>query len=76
MKKQRTKETLAPQTTTDRQGFIHPVSIGGLLEQATMKLIVRDFDTAGLHTKEALLKKMVTEVMKGYPNSSFEFTVT
>lgn len=70
------KETLSPETTTDMEGFIHPVSIGGLLEQATIKLIVRDFDTAGLLTKEALLKKIVTDVMKGYPNSSFEFTVT
>lgn len=70
------KDTLSPETTSDMEGFIHPVSISGLLEQATVKFIIRDFNTAGLIAKEELLKSLVTEVLKQYPNATFEFMVT
>ena len=38
----------APETTSDREGFIHPVECTGSAEQATVRLILRDFELAGL----------------------------
>src|SRR3546814_317705 len=38
------KDRLSPETTTYREGFVHPVSIKGGVEQATIEFIVRDFD--------------------------------
>ncbi len=60
----------APETTEGREGFLHPVGIGGALEKATLTLIVRDFTEAGLRQKEALLQSIVDGVMKAYPRST------
>ncbi|HUM46988.1 MAG TPA: peptidase T, partial [Chitinophagales bacterium] len=70
------KDALSPETTDNMQGFIHPVSISGLLEQATIRFIIRDFNDTGLHTKETLLRALTEKVMANYPNSAFDFVVT
>ncbi|MBA2407251.1 MAG: peptidase T [Chitinophagales bacterium] len=69
------KDRLTPETTEGMEGFIHPVSVSGLLEQATLKFIIRDFNDEGLIEKENLLRNLVEQVFKQYPNSSFDFKV-
>jgi tripeptide aminopeptidase len=66
---------MAPETTNGRQGFIHPVGVSGVMEKATLSFIIRDFTEDGLKSKEALLQEITREVMKGYPGSSYTFTV-
>ncbi|MEY4134766.1 MAG: hypothetical protein RL386_1116, partial [Bacteroidota bacterium] len=70
------KAQLSPESTSGREGFLHPTSIQGGLEQAELQLIVRDFTDEGLLAHEALLKKIVEEVLEGYPNSRAEIAVT
>ncbi len=70
------KDRLSPETTEGREGFIHPVSVQGIAEEATIQFIIRDFVTEGLKEKEALLKSIVDEVIARYPNSRAEFIVT
>lgn len=70
------KDQLSPETTEGMEGFIHPVSINGWLETTTVKFIIRDFNDEGLHKKEAMLKSIAENVIRNYPNSSFDFTVT
>ena len=41
------KDTCSPETTEDKEGFLHPISISGALEQATIGFIVRDFTDEG-----------------------------
>ena len=69
------KDKLSPETTQDMEGFIHPVQMEGIQEKAVLSFIIRDFTVSGLHEKEALLKGIMEEVLKGYPNSSAEFKV-
>ncbi|MBO9613698.1 MAG: peptidase T [Dyadobacter sp.] len=69
------KDKLSPETTQDKEGFIHPVQMEGIQEKAALSFIIRDFTVAGLHEKEALLKSIMEEVLKDYPNSSAEFKV-
>ena len=69
------KDRLSPETTQDKEGFIHPVHMEGIQEKAVVSFIIRDFTVAGLHEKEALLKSIMDEVLKDYPNSSAEFKV-
>jgi tripeptide aminopeptidase len=69
------KDRLTPETTEGMEGFIHPVSVSGLLEQATLKFIIRDFNDEGLIEKENLLRNLVEQVFKHFPNSSFDFKV-
>jgi tripeptide aminopeptidase len=69
------KDTCSPETTEDREGFLHPIGISGALEQATIGFIVRDFSEAGLKEKERLLESIVTDVMKDYPRSTYTMEV-
>ena len=64
------QNTLTPETTEGRDGFLHPVGITGALEEATLHYIVRDFTVAGLKDKEALLERTARDVMKDFPRST------
>jgi len=65
------KNTCSPETTEGNQGFLHPIAISGALEKTTLQFIVRDFTEQGLLEKEALLEKIVEQVMLDYPRSSY-----
>lgn len=69
------KEGCSPETTSGKQGFLHPIGIEGALEQATLSFIVRDFTEEGLKEKEVLLETIVKDVMKDYPRSTYKFEV-
>ncbi len=68
-------EGCSPETTSGKQGFLHPIDITGQLEHATLSFIVRDFTEEGLKEKEALLEGIVKDVMKDYPRSTYTFEV-
>lgn len=65
----------APETTEEREGFIHPVGVNASMEGAELGFIIRDFEEKGLAEKETLLKAITEEVMASYPGSTFTFTV-
>ncbi|MGH7225452.1 MAG: peptidase T, partial [Gemmataceae bacterium] len=69
------KDTCSPETTDGKQGFLHPIGISGALEQVTVGFIVRDFTEAGLKEKEALLERIVKDVMKDYPRSTYRIEI-
>jgi tripeptide aminopeptidase len=69
------KDKLSPETTQDKEGFIHPVQMEGIQEKVLLSFIIRDFTVAGLHEKEVLLKSIMEDVLKAYPGSSAEFKV-
>jgi tripeptide aminopeptidase len=67
---------LSPETTHEKQGFIHPIRVDGIAEKATIDFIIRDFVTEGLKKKEDFLLSVVEMVMDNYPKASFDFKVT
>jgi len=69
------KDNCSPETTEGNEGFLHPVSIAGALEKATVSFIVRDFSDEGLKQKEALLEGIVKEVMQDFPRSAYRLEV-
>ena len=69
------KNEWSPETTEKRQGFVHPTTINGLAEQASIEFIIRDFSIEGLLQHETKLKTIAEEVMKQYPTCSMEFQV-
>jgi tripeptide aminopeptidase len=69
------KEIFSPETTENKEGFIHPTDIQGNVEFCKLSFIIRDFDESGLLAKENLLKEVVESVLTEYDNSSFEFIV-
>jgi tripeptide aminopeptidase len=69
------KATLSPESTSDHEGFIHPVSISGSVEKADIEFIIRDFNTESLKSHEQILEQIIQQVLKEYPLSSYEFIV-
>lgn len=70
------KEILSPETTEDRQGFIHPVRIEGMVEKAEIDFIIRDFTTAELDGHEFYLRKIMETVVERHPGATATFKVT
>ncbi len=66
----------SPETTEQRQGFVHPVAVSGLAEQATIDFIIRDFETANLAEYEDRLKAIAEKVVKKHPKATMQFTIT
>jgi len=69
------KDSLSPETTSGKEGFIHPISINGGNDELTLKFIIRDFDDNGLTEKENFLRNISENVLKKYNRSTFEFIV-
>ena len=58
---------MLPETTEEREGFVHPY-IGSLdIEQSTVKVLLRDFDLDGLEAKEALLRTLARDAASHHP---------
>jgi tripeptide aminopeptidase len=70
------KEILSPETTSDRQGFIHPVHISGTVEKATIEFIIRDFTTPELEGHAFYLQKLMERVVKQFPGAQAQLQIT
>lgn len=70
------KDKLSPETTSGREGFVHPVSISGGMESASIQFIIRDFETAKLKDHEQFVEDIANRVIKNYPGSKFDIEVT
>ncbi len=68
-------DTLTPETTSGREGFIHPTYLTGRAGRAEMRFIVRDFDDARLDEHLALLERVAREVVANEPRAGLEFHV-
>ena len=65
-----------PESTSEKQGFVHPTSISGGLEQATVQFIVRDFDTPVLAAHEERLRRLVSDTLLQYKGATATFSIT
>ncbi len=70
------KDILSPETTEDRQGFIHPVRIQGTVEKAVIDFIVRDFTVPELHGHEFYLRKIMDTIVERHAGATATFKVT
>jgi len=71
----RLPKDVSPEATSDRAGFVHPISVTGSMERAELAFIIRDFEEDGLAAKEAMLAALVKDAMAGYPGSTYTFEV-
>ena len=70
------KQSLSPETTAGREGFVHPVHVSGNADQSVVEFIIRDFDTDELKVKQDFLYELAKSVCAQFPGSSFDFVVT
>lgn len=69
------KNEWCPESTDGLEGFVHPTSIEGVLEKATVSFIIRDFDTNQLAAHEEKLLNLVKTTAEAFPGLTYEFVV-
>jgi len=68
-------ESLAPEVTDGRDGFIHPYGVEGGVAKASAKLILRDFDTEKLVEQAALLESVAEPLRAEHPRATITIDV-
>jgi tripeptide aminopeptidase len=65
----------SPETTDGREGFVHPVRISGIVAEAEVRFIVRDFDSRKLEEHVQLLRDLADEVAAEEPRAQVTVSV-
>ncbi len=68
-------DRLSPETTADREGFIHPYSIEGGVAQASARMILRDFETPRLAEYAANLETIAADLRKKHPRADIKIAI-
>jgi tripeptide aminopeptidase len=66
---------LSPETTGGYEGFVHPYVQQSGVDRTTVRLIVRDFATAELKEKEALVERLAREAVGRHPGARVDIAV-
>ena len=69
------KEEWSPETTEKKEGFVHPTSIQGGLEETTVNFIVRDHLTSNLAIHEDRLRSIVETIVSNYNGVTYSFEI-
>ncbi len=67
---------LSPERTDGKAGFIHPLECTASAEHARVRMILRDFERAGLAAKRTLVEKIAAELRAVEPRARIELTFT
>ena len=66
---------LSPERTEGKQGFVHPVTIEGHVETATIDFIIRDFDENELTKHAEIIRETAAAIIGRFPGSSCDLEV-
>lgn len=66
---------LSPETTDQRDGFLHPYHVEGGVAKAAARLILRDFETAALAEQHALLESIATGLRAEHPRAAITIEI-
>jgi tripeptide aminopeptidase len=69
------KDSMSPETTEKREGYIHPNNISGGVEETIIKFLIRDFTVEGLKKKEDLLKSLLDKTIKKFSGANADFQI-
>lgn len=69
------KDGLSPETTADREGFVHPYTIDGGVGRVKMQFLLRDFETPKLAEQADRLRGISKSIEKKYSNATVEIAV-
>jgi tripeptide aminopeptidase len=68
-------DRLTPETTSGREGFLHPFEFTGSAGRATVTFILRDFDEEALRAHAELLRRTAERVAAREPRARVEVTI-
>ena len=70
------QQTMVPELTDGRDGFIHATDMEGGSSDMRIKLILRDFELEGLEQKRDILRKVCDAVQAAEPRAEITCTIT
>jgi tripeptide aminopeptidase len=70
------RQTLSPETTAEREGFLHPYRIEGGVGETTIRILLRDFDAARLNEKAEILRQVAVPIVAEFPQARIDVQVT
>jgi tripeptide aminopeptidase len=68
-------DRLSPETTEEREGYVHPHRVSGNAEEAIVDFIARDHDDALLEEHVELLRALVARVAEREPRADLQIEV-
>ena len=69
------RDRLSPETTEEREGFVHPTRIEGGAERTTVDFILRDHDDAKLEAHVEVLRGLVDELAASEPRAQITMDI-
>ena len=66
---------LSPEKTALKEGFIHPVSVSGQVEEVIIDFIIRDFEDEKLQAHAATIRQVTENVLQDFPDASFTLQI-
>lgn len=64
-----------PETTEKRVGFVHPYNSSLDIETSVVRVLLRNFDMSGVDEQEKMIRAMMDETKKKFPNIGAEMEV-
>ena len=61
------RDGLSPETTDDREGFLHPYDIAGSVAEMKIKILLRDFDARKLEGLAERIRQAAAATMREFP---------
>ncbi|HWF86779.1 MAG TPA: peptidase T [Vicinamibacterales bacterium] len=68
-------DAMSPETTVAYEGFVHPYVLKAGVERTTVKVLIRDFQTAALKDKEAMLERLAHDAVRAHAGARLEIAV-
>jgi tripeptide aminopeptidase len=68
-------DRLSPETTAGYDGYVHPYVLQASVDKTTVRVLLRDFVTAGLAEKARLLESLARDAVAGIAGASVECKV-
>ena len=65
----------SPETTEERQGFLHPYEMHGGVGEVKTQILLRDFETPGLERWAAILRQAAAASMSVFPGSQVDLNI-
>ena len=66
------RDGLSPETTEEREGFVHPHKIAGGTEETLVEFIVRDHDSSKMEEHLELIRRLAGQISEREPRAAVE----
>ena len=66
---------MSPETTENYEPFIHPHTLEGTVGKSVLRMLMRDFETAGLAKQQQILENIVCLARTKYPNAKIDLEI-